>query len=316
VTSASAIKYVGAEQGASALGQPGFGQVGPFGCMADFWGPDYTSAGSASVIVIDTSGYPAHPMSVGTFSSNRAEVVTGRATSGPIAPGRVDVITGYATSGSIGFGGVNIIAGHGAVRPIVGYITDDTLVNGVRVARIDGLTGAANFSGFCGSAREFEWGQSQTITASTSSCGLSVSAFGELDGAPRTLMRCLRVLDSRSLILSERQANALRRQLRALLADENELAEAGISVSIATLHELIDFLATADNKQHPNLSITRDGYFSASWSPRRRAKLTMVFKGASRVDWVAVDLDHTPVISAKGDFAHIPPEIESWMSAA
>jgi hypothetical protein len=128
-----------------------------------------------------------------------------------------------------------------------------------------------------------------------------------------TLTRCLRALVARGPVLSERQTLALRRQLRVLLSDEKELSEAGISVSVVSLHGLIDFLAGNDNKIHPNLSITRDGYFAASWSPRKRAKLTLVFKEAA-AEWIAVDLDRARPATQKGSLSEIPPVIASWMT--
>jgi hypothetical protein len=59
--------------------------------------------------------------------------------------------------------------------------------------------------------------------------------------------------------LSDAQVTALTRQLNALLADEDELQEAGLSVSEASLNGLIDFLAAHQAVAHPNLSVTRNG---------------------------------------------------------
>src|SRR5579863_5922621 len=83
-----------------------------------------------------------------------------------------------------------------------------------------------------------------------------------VDPSP-TLSRSLHALEARQQILNVRQVQALERQLRALLSDERELEEAGLSISLASLHGLIDFLANSADKVHPNLSIARGGYFAA-----------------------------------------------------
>jgi hypothetical protein len=134
------------------------------------------------------------------------------------------------------------------------------------------------------------------------------------------LRRCALVLDARRRALAPHQIEALRRQLRALLSDEDELKETGVSVSIPSLDGLIRFLATNPVRAHPSISVTRNGYFSASWSPRRRAKLTLTFSGSDGGEWVGVDLDDLSQARGSGTFASVPPygipqQFMGWMAA-
>ena len=119
----------------------------------------------------------------------------------------------------------------------------------------------------------------------------------------------------RRIHLSDAQVTALTQQLNALLADEDELKQAGLSISEASLNGLIDFLATHQEAAHPNLSVTRNGYFAASWSPRRRRKLTLIFEPSGAGEWIAIDLDPAHPLHEKGWLPDIPHRFADWMSA-
>jgi hypothetical protein len=133
--------------------------------------------------------------------------------------------------------------------------------------------------------------------------------------------RCKTVLDARHSRLTEEQAVALERQIEALLADEDELDEQGVTVSVASFDGLIEFLAFHKVTRHPNLSLTRKGQFAASWSPDRHAKLTLVFNGHDMGDWVAVDFrQQSAVQRGSGSFyvtvgETLPQSFMSWMHA-
>jgi hypothetical protein len=132
---------------------------------------------------------------------------------------------------------------------------------------------------------------------------------------PPSLSRCLRALCERQTVLSAAQAVALKRQLQFLLEDEEELQSANISVSVRSLHGLIDFLSEHRTCALPSLSITRAGYFAASWSPRKRAKLTIVFRPDGVADWIASDLDATPPVHQKDILANRQGELAAWANA-
>jgi hypothetical protein len=151
------------------------------------------------------------------------------------------------------------------------------------------------------------------LTVCSGAAFIGSSALG-VDPSP-TLTRSLGELDLRRSVLSPGPFEALQRQLRALLEDEGELADAGISVSPASLHALIDFLASNDGRAHPNISITRTGSFAASWSPKKHAKLTLVFVTPGAGQWVAVDLDEKPPTTGEGSIKDLPPQFERWMTA-
>jgi hypothetical protein len=135
--------------------------------------------------------------------------------------------------------------------------------------------------------------------------------------APRdgTLSRCLHVVAIRRKHLNDAQATALGRQLNALLADEDELKEAGLSVSEASLDRLADFLAAHQALAHPNLSVTRNGNFAASWSPHRRRKLTLIFEPSGAGEWIAIDIDPGHPVYEKGQLPDISRQFAGWMSA-
>jgi hypothetical protein len=132
---------------------------------------------------------------------------------------------------------------------------------------------------------------------------------------PASLSLCLRALYERQSVLTEAQAAALKRQLWVLLEDEEELQSANISVSIPSLHRLIDFLSEHQRSALPSLSITQAGYFAASWSPRKRAKLTIVFRPEGVADWIASDLNATPPVHQKDSLANRLGEFAAWTNA-
>jgi hypothetical protein len=139
---------------------------------------------------------------------------------------------------------------------------------------------------------------------------------GSLAGNPHpSLSLCLHALHARQSVLTEAQAAALKRQLRVLLEDEEELPSANISVSIPSLHHLIDFLSVHQTSALPSLSITRAGYFAASWSPRKRAKLTLVFRPEGVADWIASDLNVTPPVHQKDILENRLGDFAAWANA-
>jgi hypothetical protein len=115
-----------------------------------------------------------------------------------------------------------------------------------------------------------------------------------------SLSACLELLDSRRGLLRAHEVAGLERQLRVLLSDESELED--IVVSRASLDGLIAFLARHQPSTHPNVSLNRAGHFTASWSPRPRAKLTFCFSAtnADTADWVGVDLTPVPAVRGSG----------------
>jgi hypothetical protein len=130
-----------------------------------------------------------------------------------------------------------------------------------------------------------------------------------------SLSLCRRAIYERQSVLTETQATALKRQLRVLLADEEELQSAKISVSVLSLHRLIDFLSEHQTSSLPSLSITQAGYFAASWSPRKRAKLTVVFRPEGAADWIASDLNAIPPVHQKDALANRLGEFAAWANA-
>ena len=193
---------------------------------------------------------------------------------------------------------------------IAGYSNEQVTVNAAAFARTY-LAMSGTFAGQLG----FVAGSAGLVEVCAGCTAAPSAPSAVVDPAP-TLTRALRALESRRSVLSARQFEALQRQLRALLEDERELNEAGISISFASLHGLIDFIAGNDARAHPNLSITRDGYFAASWSPRKRAKLTLTFRGEGQGEWVSADLDTAPPTTSKGEIKDLPAHFEHWMTAA
>jgi hypothetical protein len=156
--------------------------------------------------------------------------------------------------------------------------------------------------------------QARFDTAASNQSAFVVSGSPAADPRP-SLSRCSRALDERQMVLSAAQLAALTGQLRVLLEDEDELQSANISVSMPSLHGLIDFLSEHQTSTLPSLSITQAGYFAASWSPRKRAKLTIVFHPDGSADWNATDLDAAPPIRQKGTLANHQDEFAAWANA-
>jgi hypothetical protein len=139
----------------------------------------------------------------------------------------------------------------------------------------------------------------------------SANAQPPLGSDSSSLTRSLRALHLRRNLLTGTQTEALERQLQALLSDEDEVESPDISEP--SLHGLIDFLSEHRALAHPRLSITRNGYFAASWSPRRRAKLTIIFNPGGTADWIAIDLDATHPVHDKGSLPNLPDDFAMWM---
>jgi hypothetical protein len=119
------------------------------------------------------------------------------------------------------------------------------------------------------------------------------------DSDQSALEKCAELVHSRRGLLRPHETAALERQLASLLAHEDELAESGITISLASLDALIVFLHVHKPGTHPRLSLTRSGAFAASWSPHNRAKLTLTFANDT-ADWVGVDLGVIPPIRGSG----------------
>jgi hypothetical protein len=130
---------------------------------------------------------------------------------------------------------------------------------------------------------------------------------------------CSVLLSARRGLLADGQFSALGRQLESLLADNDELQARGITVSPTSLDGLIKFLALHRSDAHPNVALTRDGRFTASWSRGKRAKITLVFDRDGG-DWVGVDLNSAPPLRKTGAFVvtsldGISQPFRSWIKA-
>jgi hypothetical protein len=270
-----------------------------------FWlNPRLNEAAGRCVISYDTSSANITDLVIlaGVGGAKPSYTTLGHINSFAALPGGLDAtksaVVFSATSGTTGrTQGVETVAKPASVTP-----TGQVAIAGSGYS-LPGLRGTESCYTFFGSI----------IASSSSSLGSDLAAL--VDPAP-TLARCLRVVESRRHLLGQQQIAALERQLRVLLSDERELSDAGLSVSVASLNGLIDFLAGNVNIAHPNLSVTHDGYFAASWSPRQRARVTITFRGADAGEWAAVDLDATPPESGKGNLAQIPSKFKRWMFAA
>ena len=135
------------------------------------------------------------------------------------------------------------------------------------------------------------------------------------------LETCTELLNARRGRLRPEQFQALARQLNALLSDEDELVASRIDVSAVSLDGLIEFIVHHQPARHPNIAITRDGRFSASWMQSRQTKITLTFD-ANRIggDWVGVDLGANPPALHRGAFlvdslSGIAQPFRTWIKA-
>jgi hypothetical protein len=137
------------------------------------------------------------------------------------------------------------------------------------------------------------------------------------------LVTCSELLRARRGLLQHEQFEALGRQLDALLSDEDELVAEGIVVSVVSLDGLIGFLARHRwAGQHPNIAITRDGRFSASWVHGWGAKVTLAFDtNGIGGEWVGVDIGTRPPVRREGAFVldsldGVLQPFRSWIKSA
>lgn len=118
-------------------------------------------------------------------------------------------------------------------------------------------------------------------------------------------------------LLRREASRTLRGQIDALLEDDNELQQYGIQPSMPSLCGLLIFLGAIRPSVHPSLGLTAEGLFTASWSPRRGAKLSIIYGGPDLAEWFGIDLE-TGDPPARGRFSpseshNIPPPFSSWM---
>jgi hypothetical protein len=120
---------------------------------------------------------------------------------------------------------------------------------------------------------------------------------------PPVLSAYLALLAIHRFVLTEAQFVALARQLEALLGDEDGMYGVLSARSFASFRGLIGFLAALKSSKiiHPSLSISRQGLFIASWSPKKRAKLSLTFDDHEGGSWFAVSLEDA--VNEEGYFA-------------
>ena len=209
-------------------------------------------------------------------------------------------------------GGVNLkamscIGCTGPARVIVGQL--QLLESGSLT-----LTGSAVST----ATAEMYWGvpdeRLMTITAQDS------GTPGQLPARKSALTVCTDLLLARRGLLSIEQVSAIQRQLQSLLGTEDDEFESrDTAISPISLDGLIEFLARNNPDSHPNISLSRDGRFMASWSHGKRAKITLIFDREGG-DWVGVDLDTRPPIRDAGAFVvnslfGITKPFRSWIKA-
>lgn len=130
---------------------------------------------------------------------------------------------------------------------------------------------------------------------------------------------CRDLLSARRGLLTTEQVVALENQLNSLLADDDELEASGITISPTSLDGLIEFLAMHLPDVHPNISVSREGRFTASWLHGKKAKITLSFDQEGG-DWVGVDLRKETLERKTGAFvinslAGIAQPFRSWIKA-
>jgi hypothetical protein len=125
----------------------------------------------------------------------------------------------------------------------------------------------------------------------------------------------LTLLAARHNSISPETFHGLVRQVLGILADDDELISHRIKPRIESFEGLINFLSVR-KPTHPSLSLSRDGYFVASWSPTAKSKLTFTFKTENGGDWVGVSLvDPRPKGSGSFETAtlELPGPFADWM---
>jgi hypothetical protein len=125
----------------------------------------------------------------------------------------------------------------------------------------------------------------------------------------------LALLAARHDSINAESFHGLVRQVLAILSDDDELASHRIMPRVESFEGLLNFLSVR-KPTHPNLSLSRDGRFVASWSPTPKSKLTLTFKTRNGGDWVGVNLVD-PRSKGNGPFEttslKLPEPFADWM---
>ena len=209
-------------------------------------------------------------------------------------------------------GGVNLramscIGCTGPAQVIVGQLQ---LPEAGSLALVGSVVTTATAKMYWNAARE----RHVTITA------LDSGTPGHFSARKSAFEVCTDLLLARRGLLPVEQVSAIQRQLQSLLGTEDDEFESrDIAISPISLDGLIEFLARNNPDSHPNISVSRDGRFMASWSHGKRAKITLIFDREGG-DWVGVDLDTRPPIRDAGAFVvnslfGITKPFRSWIKA-
>jgi hypothetical protein len=146
---------------------------------------------------------------------------------------------------------------------------------------------------------------------------------GETADADETLLaRSLRVLERWRGLLAPHHFEAMLAHLRRLLGDEEELAEDGICLSVASLDDLLCFLAGRTWARAPAAGMNKAGQFSISWTSRNsQTDITLTFLGDSKAKWYAYGLGrhHTGSVAGTSEVRELGAILtglgcDSWMA--
>jgi hypothetical protein len=125
----------------------------------------------------------------------------------------------------------------------------------------------------------------------------------------------LALLAARHNSINTESFHGLVRQVLAILSNDDELTSHRIKPRVESFEGLLNFLSVR-KPTHPNLSLSRDGRFVASWSPTPKSKLTFTFKTENDGDWVGVNLVD-PKSKGNGSFEtaslKLPEPFADWI---
>ncbi|WP_441231446.1 hypothetical protein AB7828_24885 [Tardiphaga sp. 215_C5_N2_1] len=293
-----------------------------FGGSSAFSGPAGTS--NAGVSVAKRTYEPLGKSGTHSFGSACVDVET----SGPFNPNVGLTYFTYGTQAVAGGAGVTALPAGKAwagttEAPLVHAMTAGSMFHSVVINRavgIDVVVGCLNQPGASQalsspgiewtSIAEQVWGQGLTKLFLADDGGASTVEIAR----PSLRSKYLIFLATRRSVLGTNQFAGLAKQINILLENEDELAVLDSPQSLASFRGLLKFLASR-NPKHPSLSISKAGLFVASWSPAKRAKLSLTFVDHEGGDWFGMSLDEN--LSDDGQFKieefALPGVYGSWM---
>lgn len=142
--------------------------------------------------------------------------------------------------------------------------------------------------------------------------GLTTTLDNRPEGEPLLCDGFMQTLLARGAFLSPDIYESIEDRLLTII-DPEELKDEGITPSMTSFYDFIDFLVTQKGLAPPSLTISRQGHFVASWRLAIDKLVSLEFLGGNQIAW----LIFTPEENAAGELTskRIMRRIRSFQAA-